>query len=487
MMNSKWGYGAVYVVLIMMQVQVDGDKNNQQCCNWEGVKCSNVTGHVVKLDLHANDLHVTVATISPSLGELHRLNYLDLSGIVFEHTPSIPPFIASLTHLRYLNLSFCFSNGKIPPQLGNLLFLEYLDLGNSVFDHPQQIPSQFANLSRLVYLDLSGNELVGGLSHLTNMSSLRYLDLSDNSLEGTIPPQLGNLLSLEHLDLRSNGLSGTIPNHFRNLSGLQYLYISHYFYEEKMLLSSDLEWLSQLSSLRHLSLRLVNLSSASNWQLQDASLPWLMNSIGASLVILLMNDNDLTGTIPETFGENLRSLERLILANNELKGQIPASLFRISSLTELDLSENRFTGIIPDLSRLSSLQFLKLDNNRLNGAIHEGIGQLSNLTVLSLGNNLFRGLISEAHFSRLTSLSLLDLSHNTLVFNVSDKWIPPFSLISINLAYCNLGPSFPRWLHTQNMIDRLDISHAGISSTGPIPAFLSTASQVFVSNNKFQH
>ncbi|MED6218215.1 hypothetical protein PIB30_024854 [Stylosanthes scabra] len=642
MMNSKWGFDVVYVVLMMMQVQVvvgakcieserqallsikrgfnlnlndlahkhwlsswvDGDNNQQCCCNWEGVKCSNITGHVVKLDLHhANDLHVTVASISPSLGELHHLNYLDLSGIFFEHTPSIPPFIASLTHLRYLNLSFCFSNAKIPSQLGNLLFLEYLDLGNNVFDHPQQIPSQFANLSRLLYLDLSGNELVGGLSHLTNMSSLRYLDLSDNSLEGTIPPRLGNLILLEHLDLGSNGLSGTIPNHFRNLSRLQYLYISHYFYEVKMLLSSDLEWLSQLSSLRHLSLHLVNLSSASNWQLQVSSLshlqyldlffcnlldyslpssslgspanistsslsfvdisynslkdsslmfPWLMNSTGASLVTLLMNDNDLTGTIPEPFGENLSSLESLILANNELKGQIPASLFRIGSLTELDLSENRFTGIIPDVSRLSSLQVLKLDNNRLDGAIHEGIGQLSNLTELSLGNNLFRGLISEAHFSRLTSLSLLELSHNTLVFNVSDKWIPPFSLITINLAYCNLGPSFPRWLQTQNMIDWLDISHAGISSTvpnwfwkpvpqmrslnlshnrlrgkiegpipanqshnhklnhdsngveidylrlileqidlsfnlfeGPIPAFLSAASQVFVSNNKF--
>ncbi|XP_015962400.3 receptor-like protein EIX2 isoform X1 [Arachis duranensis] len=518
----------------------DGEQQ-QECCIWEGIKCSNVTGHVIMLDLHVDPFDgMTVESISPSLGELHHLKYLDLSGIHFTHPPSIPPFIGSLTFLTHLNLSRCYFAGNIPPQLGNLLFLEYLDLSANEFDDPQQIPSQFSNLSHLVYLDLSFNDLVGFPLQLTNMSSLKYLDLSYNSLNETMPPQLGNFLSLEHLDLSENAFTGTIPSQFKNLSHLQHLDLhpEYHAWDKTKSLSSDLQWLSELSTMRYLSLAWVNLSSASNWQqqvstlshlqyldlygcnlvdsvltsslastslsyvdishnsLRDASLifPWLMNSTG-SLVTLRMNDNGLTGTIPKIFGE-LSSLKELNLANNELKGQIPLSLFDSCNLVELHLSKNHLTGefheyirensrcahkplqildmgwneitgMVSDLSQLQSLEELRLGNNRLNGSIHEGIGQLSNLTELSLGNNFLKGLISEAHFSRLSNLDTLDLSHNALAFNVSVDWIPPFNLTTIYLARCKLGPDFPTWLHTQTMIDNLDISCAGISR--PVP------------------
>ncbi|RYR60527.1 hypothetical protein Ahy_A04g017586 [Arachis hypogaea] len=585
----------------------DGD-HQKECCNWEGVKCSNHTGHVVMLDLHADD-YTLRSIISPSLSELYHLKYLDLSGNSFTLTTSIPPFIGSLTILTHLDLSFCSFAGKIPPQLGNLLFLEYVDLRANHFEDPQQIPSQFSNLSHLVYLDLSFNYLVGGFPlQVTNMSSLTYLDLSHNELNGTMPPQLGNLLSLEHLDLSANAFTGTIPSQFKNISPLQYLDLDSW--DNTMSVSSDLQWLPELSILSYLSLGRVNLSGASNWQQQVSSLshlqyldlngcnlvdsmptsslaspanfstslsyvdisynslrdasfifPWLMNST-RSLVTLRMNHNGLTGTIPETLWDKLSSLEELNIANNELKGQIPLSLFHSCNLAYLDLSNNNLTGefheyireysrcaqkplrildmgwneitgMVPDLSQLQSLEQLRLGNNRLNGSIHEGIGQLSNLNELSLGNNFLTGLITEAHFSRLSNLDTLDLSHNALAFNVSVDWIPPFNLTIIYLASCKLGPNFPTWLHTQTKIEYLDISCAGISSTvpnwfweplphmfyfnishnrfrgkiedpnlpaieyrlsidlsfnlfeGPIPAFLSTASHIFLSNNRF--
>ncbi|MED6126908.1 hypothetical protein PIB30_083027, partial [Stylosanthes scabra] len=454
----------------------DGEQQ-KECCNWEGVTCSNNTCHVVMLDLHHDTFYIA-DTISPSLGELSHLIYLDLSGIDFMLTPPIPPSIGSLTLLKHLDLSHTSFGGEIPPQLGNLLFLEYLDIKHT-------------------------------------------------NIYGTLPPHLGNLLYLEHLDLSGHAFTGTIPGQFKNLSRLQYLDLNpgpsgrdnilNSDNGESMSLSSDLEWLSQLSTLRYLSLPELNLSSATNWQRQVSGLShlqyldlngcnlvdsmpnsslayhanfstslsfvdmsdnsltdssfifsWLMNST-STLVTLRMNDNGLTGTITETFGDKLMSsLEELNLANNELEGQIPVSFFHIGSLTTLDLSHNRFTGMLPeDLSQLSSLQVLRLENNRLNGSIHEGIGQLSNLTELNLGNNLFHGLLSEAHFLRLSNLTTLDLSHNAFVFNVSVKWSPPFDLRVANLASCNLGPNFPRWLHTQMNIENLDISQAQISGLVP--------------------
>ncbi|RYR16203.1 hypothetical protein Ahy_B04g073198 [Arachis hypogaea] len=532
-----------------------GDGEQQKdCCNWEGVTCSNHTGHVLMLHLQGDGY--TRGSISPSLGELHHLKYLDLSGHHFTHTPSIPPFIASLTFLTHLYLSFCSFGGNIPPQLGNLLFLEYLDL--------------------------SSNNLVGGFPlQLTNMSSLTYLDLSYNRLNETMPPQLGNLLSLEHLDPSYNAFTGTIPSQFKNISRLQYLDLDSLY-----MMSSDLQWLSELSILRYLSLAWVNLSGASNWQQQVSSLSHLQYldlhacnlvdsvsisspaNFSTSLSFVDVSNNSLRDAslmFPWLMNSTGR-LEELNLANNELKGQIPVSLFHSCNLVELDLSKNNLigdfheyirefsrcahkplkfldmgwneiTGMVPDLShsQLQSLHVLRLDNNRLSGTIHEGIGQLSNLTHLNLGNNFLTGLITEAHFSRLSTLYTLDLSHNALAFNVSVDWIPPFNLINIYLARCKLGPDFPTWLHTQTMIDYLDISCAGISSTvpnwfweplpqmmylnishnrfrgkiegpilpaldffilfsidltfnlfeGPIPAFLSTTSQLVLSNNRF--
>ncbi|MED6126910.1 hypothetical protein PIB30_083029 [Stylosanthes scabra] len=265
--------------------------------------------------------------------------------------------------------------------------------------------------------------------------------------------------------------------------------------------------------------------------------------------------------MPQAIGD-LSSLEYLNLAGNQLEGRIPVSLFHVCSLRELDLSGNRLsgqfhefaqalsncdhkllqtlkmgwneiTGMVPDLSSFSSLQVLRLESNGLNGTLHEGIGQLSNLRELRLGNNSLEGLISEAHFSKLSMLLTLDLSHNSLVFNISNEWLPPFNLMFIKLASCILGPDFPKWLQTQHNMNWVDISEAEIYGTvpnwfweflpmlsklnlshnhidgkienlplipqqrvlqidlssnsfeGPIPAFLSMSAQVFLSNNMF--
>ncbi|MED6198298.1 hypothetical protein PIB30_064894, partial [Stylosanthes scabra] len=323
----------------------DGEQQ-KECCNWEGVKCSNKTGHVVMLDLHVDLYDARVGSISPSLGELSHLIYLDLSGNFFAITRSIPPFFGSLTLLKYLSLSQCCFSGQIPHQLGNLLFLEHLDLSGNAFIGT--IPSQFKNLSCLQYLDLTPLDktlsLSSDLEWLSQLSTLRYLSLPGVNLSSASSwqRQVSGLSHLQHLDLNGCNLVDSMPT-------------------------------SSLASPVNFSTSLLFVDISNN-SLVDTSFifSWLMNST-STLVTLRMNDNGLNGTIPETFGDKLMSsLEELNLANNELEGQIPVSFFHIGSLTTLDLSHNRFTGMLPeDLSQLSSLQVLRLENNRLNGSIHE--------------------------------------------------------------------------------------------------------------------
>ncbi|KAI4299952.1 hypothetical protein L6164_033372 [Bauhinia variegata] len=495
----------------------NGEKQ-KECCKWEGIRCSNRTGHVVRLDLHA-DLASLQGTINPSLAELRHLNYLDLSNNIFLDINHLPEFIGYLTHLKYLNLSGLNCGGRIP--------------------------HEFGNLSRLQYLDLSFNSLRGRIpDQLWHLTSLVHLDLGANKLQGRIPLQIGNLSSLQHLDLVGNYLTGTIPYDLGNLTHLQYLDLSHIYVDGNDVynLTSDLEWLSHLSSLKNLHLAQVDLSSASNWaeqvsnlfQLEELSffdcnllpntssfssmptnitsnslasvdlslnkltfsiIPWLLSHT-TSLTMLDLSGNHLSGPIPEAFG-NFSFLEELNLGDNQLEGEMPRSLGEICSLKRLvlhrnnltglqdfvssstgprcglksiqrlDLAENQITGPFPNLSQFSSLQILYLQDNHLSGTLSESIGQLSNLTDLRVSDNSLRGVISQAHFSELSKLIFLDLSLNALVFNITDDWIPPFNLGYLNLASCKLGPSFPRWLQTQNELNLLDISNTEISEIVP--------------------
>jgi Leucine-rich repeat (LRR) protein len=64
---------------------------------------------------------------------------------------------------------------------------------------------------------------------------------------------------------------------------------------------------------------------------------------------------------------------------------------------------------------LSSLREFLIYNNRLDGNVSESIGSLSQLEKLNVGRNSLQGVMSEAHFSNLSKLQELDLSHNSLV------------------------------------------------------------------------
>ena len=119
--------------------------HKEDCCQWRGVKCSNRTGHVLRL--HLRNLHADTYTsdeeimgvytrdtalvgqISNSLLSMDRLVHLDLSmNYLNGSSGRMPEFLGSLTRLRYLNLSGIPFSGRVPPHLGNLSNLQHLDL-----------------------------------------------------------------------------------------------------------------------------------------------------------------------------------------------------------------------------------------------------------------------------------------------------------------------------------------------------------------------
>ena len=131
--------------------------------------------------------------------------------------------------------------------------------------------------------------------------------------------------------------------------------------------------------------------------------------------------NGLYGELPEKIG-NLTYLKELILTNNYyyvgypdgykyLGGNLPASFSKLSNLTKLDLSSNRFSAtILTDVCKLVKLEYLRLYNNMLSGTIPAEINNLTQLKRLEINYNQLSGTIPA--LSKLTKLEVLYLDYN---------------------------------------------------------------------------
>ena len=106
--------------------------------------------------------------------------------------------------------------------------------------------------------------------------------------------------------------------------------------------------------------------------------------------------NFFVGEIPQELG-NLVELERLILLDNvHLTGHIPSLLFNISTLWQINLTNNSLTGDLPHNMcshhhQAAVLKILQLSVNQITGTIPYNLWHCRELAIVSLSYNKFRG------------------------------------------------------------------------------------------------
>ena len=124
-------------------------------------------------------------------------------------------------------------------------------------------------------------------------------------------------------------------------------------------------------------------------------------------------NNDLSGLIPPELGD-LYNLRILVLFNNELTGPIPYQLGKLQELLEMYLEDNRLSGPIPtQLGDLRNLYFLNLTDNELSGDIPSSLGNLQELRDLHIAANDLSGPIPR-ELGDLINLKRLVIADNDL-------------------------------------------------------------------------
>ncbi|GJR14805.1 leucine-rich repeat-containing protein [Tanacetum coccineum] len=475
---------------------------------------------------HLNLSHCGLSgQVPPDITLLHKLvsldisNYLKLGPHVFINmfqnftnleelsleevniSSVLPAAIDISSSLKLLNLPNTRLKGKLPHYIFNLHSLKTLDL--SLNDFTGDIPLEIkVNLTHLTYLDLSSNKLSGTLpSWLFTSPSLEYLFLYNNMFSGNVPFESFALPSLKILDLtRNNQLSGhTDVQTFRQLTNLTVLRLPYNNF------SGEWELDTLLSSLRNLedldlsysgfSVTTKNVDHYVNpgfryLNLASCKLKVFPSSFRAmkELEGLDLSGNEIHGQIPHWAGEiggnelyeldlshnfitglpqfQWYGLSELYLQSNLIEGPFPPSIWNMSTLWILDMSNNRMSifGVFPE-NISSSLSVLNVKSNMIEGSFPPSICNLSNLHSLDMSNNSFGGVIPECVGS-LSTLSMIDLGTNNFhgtIPNVYGEYLE-----GVILNGNQLEGEVPHSLSKCEYLKVLDLGNNNLSGTFPI-------------------
>jgi len=425
---------------------------------------------------------------------LKNLEQLDLYGNNLGG--SLPDCLGNLSSLQLLDVSRNQFTGNINfGPLTNLISLEFLSLSNNLFEVPISM-KPFMNHSSLKFFSSENNRLVTepmSFHHLIPKFQLVFflLSKSTEALNVEIPNFLYHQYDLRVLDLSHNNIIGMFPLWLlKNNTRLEQLFLS----ENSFVGTLNLQYHP------YPNMKIIDISNNN----MNGQIPKNICLIFPNIHTLMMAKNGFTGCIPSCLGnissleildlsnnqlstvklERLTSIKFLKLSNNNLDGQIPASVFNSSTSEFLYLNGNNFWGQISDFSLYGlkmwivryQLLVLDLSNNQFSGMLPRWIVNSTGLSTIDLSKNHFKGPIPR-DFCKLQGLEYLDLSENNLSGYTSSCFIPP-SLIHVHLSENRLSGPLTYGFYNSSFLVTMDLRDNNF--TGSIPNWIGNLSSLSV-------
>ncbi|XP_052486457.1 receptor-like protein EIX2 [Gossypium raimondii] len=123
-----------------------------------------------------------------------------------------------------------------------------------------------------------------------------------------------------------------------------------------------------------------------------------------------MSFNQISGTFPN----NSIHIIQLDLSSNNFSGPLPLFSLEFGVIGTINLSKNKFNGSVSPICNVNdegSLELLDLSNNQFSGVVPDCFGSFTPLTALNLGDNSFSGSLPSS-LGSLISLEMLSLRGN---------------------------------------------------------------------------
>ncbi|MFQ6670824.1 hypothetical protein Gotur_035579 [Gossypium turneri] len=397
---------------------IEEKETSSDCCEWENIECSSITGRVTHLFLN---LMYTPPTSYDLVYPYHRRTgnneywYLNTSLFLpFEELQSL--FLSENSIVGFVD------NQGFEKLSSKLNKLEILDLSYNYFN--DSILTSLSKLSSLKSLNLAGNNFIGSNpiddKEQLRLDKLEVLGISNNLLNSSVFSSLAPLSNLKSLYLSYNNLKG--PIHMKDLNAFTYL--------EKLILSYN-EVTEFIPSQGILNLFLTEIIKSMRLGNNEAGLR-LMN-----LTVLRLSGNLFNNTILSSLG-TLSNLKTLSLGGSNLEGTIDIKeLDGLSNLEDLYM-----TCYSIELQNLTNLEELKLWDS---SAPFNFIGALPSLKRLEVGSSnvsdsLFVNdpleLQNLEFMQNLTNLEELILWESSLPFNFIGA-LP--SLKRLEVEWCNVS------------------------------------------------
>mmetsp|Transcript_45849 Transcript_45849/g.127253 ORF Transcript_45849/g.127253 Transcript_45849/m.127253 type:complete len:219 (-) Transcript_45849:979-1635(-) len=143
-----------------------------------------------------------------------------------------------------------------------------------------------------------------------------------------------------------------------------------------------------------------------------------LTSGGDSYMYNFLDDNDLTGTVPSEIGALTAMKDQMALAFNGLSGTMPSEIGQMTALTDLlEMGYNQFTGKLPtELGHLTAFKLsFDFSNQLLSGAIPTQLGRMSELEASGECQNSNTGSICHPTASRERSPLSSGASRSSLI------------------------------------------------------------------------
>ncbi|KAL5824008.1 hypothetical protein ACOSQ4_021908 [Xanthoceras sorbifolium] len=418
--------------------------------------------NLYKLELSSNNLS---GTLDPyTFTKLKSLKLLNISHnslsliTAVEFDTTLEEILRNQNNLRVLDLSDNKIHGQVPNWVWEMgkSSLYFLDLSHNFLTGIQQL----IQMEDLTYLDLSYNLLQGSLPVPPPL--LIFFSASHNNLTGVIPPSFCNLSSIEYLDLSDNSLYGKVPQCLGNSTTIVVLDMrTNYFHGS----------LPQIFG-RHNKLTTLNLNGN---KLEGPLPPSVMNC--DRLQVLDLGNNMINDTFPHWLAA-LPELEVLILRSNRFHGPIGnhETKFPFSKLRILDLSHNKFSGLLPTTSFKNFQAMMSGESNRV-GMVYMGDSYyhdsveltikgveitmeriLTIFTTMDFSSNQFEGQIPDA-VGKLNSLKILNFSRNYLTGSIPSSLKNLTELESLDLSWNELDGKIPTELTSLTYLSALNLSY----------------------------